>query len=209
MADLSTNYPKKDEIGGKLLIVKAISVWSRSKPLSSGVPRAIAFEKLSFETNVIRIPHKVLRNQVYYEIEILPKEYLDGTEKFVIPVDNLSLLGFLTSSLFAIWVKGIGKMENISITEKTMYNNFPFPDLTKKQSQEIDKAVNYVFEARGECRFNKLMDVYTPETMPDFLVRAHENLDKVLCDIMGIPKDATSEQVLDSLYSKYLEMMNA
>jgi hypothetical protein len=90
-----------------------------------------------------------------------------------------------------------------------MYNNFPFPDLTKKQSGEIERAVNYVFEARAECRFVKLIDVYQPESMPDFLVKAHENLDRVLYDIMGIPEDATSEQVLDSLHSKYLEMLNA
>lgn len=189
--------------------MNAVAVWARSKPLSKEVPRAISVGKLYADVNVIRIPPKVLRNQIYYEIEILPKQYLDGTEKFVIPVDEPLLLGFLTSSLFAIWVKGIAKKDSISINEKTMYNNFPFPDLTKRQSEEIEKAVNYVFEARGECRFKKLIDVYTPETMPDFLVRAHENLDKVLYDIMGIPHDATPEKVLDALYFKYSEMLGA
>ena len=80
---------------------------------------------------------------------------------------------------------------------------------TKILSEEIEKAVNYVFEARAECRFIKLIDVYHPESMPDFLLKAHENLDRVLYDIMGIPKDATSEQVLDCLHTKYLEMLNA
>ena len=186
-----------------------IQVTPQTKPIVRFIPPGIRPSQLRFEIQVIRIPPKVLREQIYYEIEILPSNYLDGSEKFVIPVDEPLLLAFLTSSLFAIWVKGIGKNEIIKINSTTMYNNFPFPDLTKKQSEEIEKAVNYVFEARAECRFIKLIDVYHPESMPDFLLKAHENLDRVLYDIMGIPKDATSEQVLDCLHTKYLEMLNA
>ena len=189
--------------------MKVIQVTPQSKPIVRFIPPVIKPSQLRFESQVIRIPPKVLRGQIYYEIEILPSNYLDGSEKFVIPVDEPLLLAFLTSSLFAIWVKGIGKKETITINSTTMYNNFPFPDLTKKQSVEIERAVNYVFEARAECRFIKLIDVYQPKSMPDFLVKAHENLDRVLYDIMGIPEDATSEQVLDSLYSKHLEMLNA
>jgi hypothetical protein len=127
------------------------------------IPPVIKPSQLRFENQVIRIPPKVLRGQIYYEIEILPSNYLDGSEKFVIPVDEPLLLAFLTSSLFAIWVKGMGKKETITITSTTMYNNFPFPDLTNKQSGEIERAVNYVFEARAECRFVKLLDVYQPD----------------------------------------------
>jgi hypothetical protein len=188
--------------------MKVIPVKPRQTPLARYVPPALKTGKHLLEQSVIRVPHSVLRNQIYYEIEILPQSYLDGTEKFVIPVDEPLLLAFLTSSLFAIWVKGMGKKETITITSTTMYNNFPFPDLTNKQSGEIERAVNYVFEARAECRFVKLLDVYQPESMPNFLVKAHENLDRVLYDIMGIPENATSEQVLDSLHSKYLEMLN-
>ena len=185
----------------------ALSVRPRHKPLVNYVPPAVKIEKLFSESKVIKFPNSVLRNQVYYEIEILPTGYLDGTEKFVIPVNEPVLLGFLTSSLFAIWVKGISVKDKIILNEKTMYNNFPFPDLSKKQFEEVEKAVNYVFEARAECRFTKLTDIYQSEKMPDFLVKAHENLDKVLYDIMGIPSTASSEDVMEILFSKYREML--
>ena len=189
--------------------MRVIPVKPRQRPIARYVPPAVTVGNYPLEQSVIRVPHSVLRNQIYYEIEILPSSYLDGTEKFVIPVNEPLLLGFLTSSLFATWVKGVSTKNKIVINEKTMYNNFPFPEVNKRQYEAVEKAVNYVFEARAESRFVKLIDIYQPESMPDFLVKAHENLDRVLNDIMGIPEDATSEQVLDSLHSKYLEMLNA
>jgi len=194
---------------GRFQVMKVIPVKPRQTPLARWVPPALKTGKHLLEQSVIRVPYSVLRNQIYYEIEILPQSYLDGSEKFVIPVNEPLLLGFLTSSLFATWVKGISTKNEIVINDKTMYNNFPFPEVTKRQFEAVEKAVNYVFEARAECRFIKLIDVYQPESMPDFLVKAHENLDRVLYDIMGIPEDATSEQVLDFLHSKYLEMLNS
>jgi hypothetical protein len=181
----------------------------RLTPLAKFVPRAIPVNEISSESSIIRVPPSVLRNQIYYEIEFLSPRYLDGTEKFIIPVHEPVILGFLTSSLFAIWVKGLTARSKISINEKLTYNNFPFPEVSKRQAEAIDKAVNYVFEARAECRFEKLADVYTPESMPDFLLRAHENLDRLLYDIMGIPQGASSEEVLMVLYEKWIEMERA
>ena len=95
--------------------MNVIQVTPQTKPIVRFIPPGIRPSQLRFETQVIRIPPKVLREQIYYEIEILPSNYLDGSEKFVIPVDEPLLLAFLTSSLFAIWVKGIGKNETITI----------------------------------------------------------------------------------------------
>ena len=117
---------------GRFQVMKVIPVKPRQTPLARYVPPALKTAKHLLEQSVIRVPHSVLRNQIYYEIEILPQSYLDGTEKFVIPVNEPLLLGFLTSSLFATWVKGISTKNEIVINDKTMYNNFPFPEVTKR-----------------------------------------------------------------------------
>jgi len=172
------------------------------------IPPGISPKSLKHNQSVIRFPNRVSRTQIYFQIEILPSSYLDGTEKFVIPVDNPALLGFLTSSLFAVWVKGINSNESIPINEKSMYNSFPFPDVSKKQLSDIERAVNYVFEARAETQFDKLVDIYMPNSMPEHLLKAHENLDRVLFDILGIPNDSNNGEILDYLFHKYLENLN-
>jgi len=177
-------------------------------PLQPFIPRATSIRDGIYNQDVIKIPNKVFRNQIYYQIEILPTKYLDGTEKFIIPVDNPVLLGFLTSSLFAVWVRGIGDGKEIVVSEKTMYNNFPFPVVSKTQSESIERAVNYVFEARAEAGFERLADIYVPESMPEYLRKAHENLDSILFPIFDLPTDASNEEVLKTLFDKYLQLLN-
>jgi len=172
------------------------------------IPPAVSQKSIDQNQAVIRFPNRVHRKQIYYEIEILPSSYLDGTEKFVVPVDNPTLLGFLTSSIFAVWVKGINSNESFAINDKSMYNSFPFPEVSKKQINDIERAVNYVFEARAETQFKSLSDVYLPETMPEHLLKAHENLDRVLLDILGIQHNASNEEILKNLFDRYLENLN-
>jgi hypothetical protein len=189
--------------------MNVIPVVPRTRPLKNEIPPVVQPEKIITDEFVIRIPNNVLRSQIYYEIEILPSSYLDGTDKFVVPVNSPVLLGFLTSSLFAVWVKGISQKDKITIDDKKMYNNFPFPDVSNKQSYEIEKAVNYVFEARAETKFSKLIDIYTPDSMPDFLLKAHENLDRVLFEVLGLPTNSSNEEILEFLFQKYVELLNA
>jgi hypothetical protein len=188
--------------------VNVVPIKRHNRPVVPYVPPAVSPKSINLNQSVIRFPNQVNRKQKYFQIEILPASYLDGTEKFVIPIDNLSILGFLTSSLFAVWVKGINSHEDFTINDKTMYNSFPFPDINKSQSEAIEKAVNYVFEARAETQFKNLKDIYTPDSMPEYLVKAHENLDRVLFPIFGLPIDANNEQVLETLFKKYLELLN-
>ena len=85
--------------------------------------------------------------------------------------------------------------------------NYPWPENpTEKQVQAIETAAQKVLNARAEFPNSSLADLYDPLTMPPALVKAHNELDKVV-DLAYRPQPFTSEAnrmvYLFELYEKY------
>ena len=88
-----------------------------------------------------------------------------------------------------------------------VYNNFPWLlNPTEKQIKSIEVAVNEVLAARQNHPISTLADLYNPTSMPFDLVKAHNDLNKVV-DIAYRPQPFISEEkrmeFLFDLYEKY------
>lgn len=186
--------------------MKKVPILARTKPLISGMP-PILNEHFLFGAEALAIPKRVSKSQKYYAIEVLPPELIDSSDFHILGSDNLSICGFLCSSLFPIWVQATSNNGTERINIQKTYNTFPFPKFNGRQEQALLERVSAVLKARGTSSGNRLSDIYTSGEIPDHLEMAHEDLDEVVLDIFGLPSDATKEQILDKLFSEYLKLL--
>lgn len=62
-----------------------------------------------------------------------------------------------------------------------VYNNFPWPELVGvKHRSAIEVEAQGVLDARADFPDSTLADLYDPLTMPRDLIKAHQQLDKVV-----------------------------
>jgi hypothetical protein len=126
-----------------------------------------------------------------------------------IPNGTLYHFGVLMSTIHMAWVKSVcGRLESrFRYSKDIVYNNYPWPENpTEKQIKAIETAAQKVLDARLEFPKSSLSDLYDPLTMPPVLIKAHNELDK-LVDLAYRPQAFTSEakrmEFLFELYEKY------
>ena len=193
-------------LAGKLRAMGRKPVLTRLKPIVSGVPPITSINKF-FEFENIVIPRIYHTKQNYFAIEVLPKDLIDSDEVLVVAGNNPLVLGFLLSSVFPIWVKGISGKAEGKINYKNTYNTFPFPSFSKKQESELIDRMTGVLKARGTVTGKLLSDIYCSGKIPDHLEMAHEDLDEVVLDIFGLPSNASNDEILDKLFSEYMKLI--
>jgi hypothetical protein len=181
-------------------------VTTRSKPIVIGVPPVLARKTnpdLNFLQSIV-LPADFSLGQRYFAIEILPPELIDDEKSYVIAGDSQSLMAILMSSFYPIWVRAVGKSDQKKINPSMDYNNFPFPEFSKKQEKLLEEAGGRIHRARGSLKGSTLSEAYKLPRLPDHLVMAHEELDRVVKGIFGLPESATEEEIAQKLFDNYM-----
>ncbi len=157
----------------------------------------------------IGFPRVSSENRKYIPIAILEPDIIAGDKVYTIENSSLFHFGVLTSVIHMTWMKyTCGRMKSdFSYSNSIVYNNFPWPENpSEKQIAAIEAAAQMVLNARAEFPNSSLADLYDPLTMPPSLVKAHNDLDKVV-DLAYRPQPFTSEAnrmvFLFELYEKY------
>ena len=87
------------------------------------------------------------------------------------------------------------------------YNTFPFPELTATAKERIRDATDQVLVTRSLYPDSSLADLYDPLAMPEPLVRAHDDLDRVVTSTYGTRRRLESDpERLSLLFSRYEEL---
>jgi hypothetical protein len=68
-----------------------------------------------------------------------------------------------------------------------------------------EKAAQEVLKARADFPDSSLADLYSGISMPMNLKKAHENLDLLVLELLGIDPSASESQILGSLFTLYVE----
>ncbi len=194
-------------IRGMFFVMEFAVIKSRSKPIQKDLPPILGV-KAVWDFSSIVIPKRLRTKDKYFAIEVLSPDQIDKSEFHSLPTDSTATVGILASSFFPIWVRAISD-RSITIGDESAnsYNNFPFPDLTKAQRKALEDKVGNIFQARSVCSFNKLSDLYNQDQLPEHLLMAHEDLDEVLLEIFGLPQEASNEEILEALMSRYAGMV--
>jgi len=87
-----------------------------------------------------------------------------------------------------------------------VYNNFPWPTVTEKQKETIEKAAKEVLEVRVKYPSSSFADLYNPISMPADLVKAHFKLDREVEKAYTTKKFDNESDMVAYLMKQYIEL---
>lgn len=119
--------------------------------------------------------------------------------------------GIINSTIHLDWMRLVaGRLKNdyrYSIT--IVYNTFPFPTVTDEQKKHIEQLAEEILLTREDFAGDTLAKLYDPDTMPEPLKIAHQNLDDAV-DKLYHPKGfADTASRLAHLLERYETLINA
>jgi type I restriction-modification system DNA methylase subunit len=158
--------------------------------------------------NYLAIPLHSSEERKYVPIAFFDENTVCTNAVSIIPDASLVTFGLMCSSAFNIWNKGVsGRIKNDTrISGGITYNNFPFPLLTKEQISILEKSSVGILEAREKYEGNSLADLYSGISMPKDLKVAHQNLDSLVLEFLGIDSASADTQILSSLFALYVSL---
>ena len=91
-------------------------------------------------------------------------------------------------------------------SKELVYNNFPWPTPTPKQTAAIEKTAQAILDARELYPDSSLADLYDEVLMPKELREAHHQLDLAVERIYRTEPFTSDEERLEHLFKLYAKM---
>jgi hypothetical protein len=138
-------------------------------------------------TDYLAIPAHVGEHRRYFTAARFPSDVICSNANFLAPDPDGLVLGVLSSSMFIAWMRAIGgRLESrLRFSNTFTYNNFPLPELSARQRDDLVKASAGITAARAEHPGKALADLYEQNAMPAALIAAHEEVDRVVDRLFG------------------------
>ena len=156
------------------------------------------------------IPGVSSERRIYIPMGLMPSNVIASNLVLMVPDATLYHFGVLTSTMHMAWVRTVcGRLKSdYRYSNSLVYNNFPWPEPTKKQQQAIEIAAQSVLDARTLFPESSLADLYDPLTMPHELVKAHQVLDRSVDASYGKTCFKTEAERVAFLFERYLTLTN-
>lgn len=152
----------------------------------------------------LAIPEVSSENRMYIPIGFLEPNIICSNKLQIIPDATLFMYGVLQSIMHMAWTKHVcGRLESRISYSPAVYNNYPWPNPTAKQTQAIETAAQKVLDARAQFTTSSLADLYDPLTMPPALVKAHNDLDKAVDQAYRAQPFTTEAKRMEFLFELY------
>lgn len=121
----------------------------------------------------------------------------------------LYIFAILSSRLHMKWVSfACGRLGNgYRYSSELCYNTFPFPEVTNKQKEELERHAKYVLVTREAHSELTMADLYDPDKMPEDLKLAHESLDLAVERCYRKKPFESDEKRLEYLFKMYEKMI--
>ena len=154
------------------------------------------------------LPFTSSENREYLPIGFEKEGTIISNGLFVIYDSNIFVFGVLSSKLHNLWTKVVsGKLESrIRYSVNLVYNNFPFPNISHKQKDEITELVFAILDEREKHSQKTLAQLYDPDKMPEGLRKAHHALDVAIEKCYRTKPFESDEERLEYLFKMYEEM---
>ncbi len=168
------------------------------------------YYSLHNDSDSIIIPRTSSERRRYIPMGFLNGDTVVSDAASVIFNAEAWIFGVLTSHMHMIWVKAVGGRlkTDYRYSSQLCYNNFPFPDISLKQKENLNLYVFAVLDERAKYPEKTMAWLYNPDTMPKGLKNAHEELDKAVENIYRMGNSFRSDtERLEYLFKLYEEML--
>lgn len=166
------------------------------------------FRDTSNPERYIALPMVSSERRRYIPLDYLNSDVIPTNQIQTIPDANLYHFGILMSNVHNAWIRAVcGRLKSDYRYSKTIvYNNFPWPNPTDRQKEQIEQTAHLILEARKLYPEDSLADLYDDVIMPPELRKAHQNNDRAVMQAYGFDIKTTTESscvaALMELYQK-------
>ena len=199
---------KMPEAMKRVEAVRKFRANSKSAPTQAiaETPRRFHVENMP-KGNYIIIPRVSSERRDFIPIALLDGNSLCSDSALLIPDATLYHFGVLTSTMHMAWTRAVcGRLKSdYRYSNKLVYNNFPWPEVTEEAESKISELAQGVLDARALYPECSLADLYDPLTMPPELVAAHRRLDAAVERAYG-QRFADDAERVAFLFEKYREL---
>ena len=163
---------------------------------------------LEHKNQYIAIPKVSSQNRRYIPMDYLDGEIIPGDKLFTMPNASFYEFGVLMSNVHMAWMRAVcGRLKSdYSYSNTIVYNNFPWPVVTEKNREQIEKSAQEILKARTLYPSSNLAALYDPLTMPAELRRAHTANDKTVMAAYGFSTKMTEADCVGELMKLYQKM---
>ena len=161
--------------------------------------------------NYILVPSVSSERRKYVPIGFFSHNIISTNLNHMIPNGTMFEFGILTSLAHNDWMRLVaGRLESrYRYSGTIVYNTFPFPTVTDDQKKHIEHLAEEILLTREDFAGETLAKLYDPDTMPESLKIAHQNLDDAV-DKLYNPKGFTdTASRLAHLLERYETLINA
>ena len=209
--DELTDILALDEITNRIEKVKEIRLASRDSGANKLAERSHQFRDIYTPMNYILLPRVSSSARKYIPIGFLNSDIVANDNAQIIPNGTMYEFGIISSLLHNDWMRlvagrlGIGYRYSGTI----VYNTFPFPTVTDEQKKHIEHLAEEILLTREDFAGETLAKLYDPDTMPESLKIAHQNLDDAVDKLYNPKGFADTASRLAHLLERYETLINA
>lgn len=171
------------------------------------VPHRFFYRKYKEEDAII-IPMTSSEKRYYLPVGFLTNKAIASNGVFVIYSGESYISGILSSRMHMCWTQIMsGKLESrIRYSVNLVYNTFPFPPISTEKKDKIKNNVLKILKIRESSSEKTLSQMYDPESMPEELLKAHQELDIEIEKCYRDKPFKNDEERLECLFKLYEQM---
>ena len=160
------------------------------------------------EDDFLLIPKVSSENRTYIPIAYLSKDYIITDKTFFVPNATPYHFGVISSLMHMTWMRYVcGRLKSdYSYSNTIVYNNFPWPELTDKDKENIVERAQEVLNAREQFPDSNLADLYDPNITPHLLLKAHQSLDKAIDKAYRKAAFKDEKERIEFLFERYQKL---
>ena len=198
-----------EPIKERICSVKKMRLKSDKQATKDSAMSPHAFGEIRYKASEsIIIPSVTSERRAYLPAGFLSADTVVSNSAHLILNASPAIFALIISKMHMIWVRATaGQLETrIRYSTSLCYNNFPIPDLTKKQEETINTHAYNVLEEREKHSEKTMAELYDPDKMPDGLREAHHHLDLAVERCYRSKPFTSDEERLEYLFKLYEDM---
>jgi hypothetical protein len=198
-------------IANRLSLISKFRLDSKAQSTVEYAKYPNRFRQISYkETEAIIVPLTSSVRREYIPFDFVDSETIVTNSAGVIYNAEPWHFAVVTSKMHMVWVSVVaGRLKtDYRYSSVLCYNNFPFPEISNKQKENLNLYVFAILDERAKYPSKTLAQLYNPDTVPAGLKKAHQELDEAIEKCYRLQPFKNDTERLEYLFKLYEEMIN-
>lgn len=200
---------KIPEIKKRINLVKEKRLSSNDKGAKELAKKPHQFREMKASKSLsLIVPNITSHNREYIPVKFLDKKSVIIAPSQAIYDPELHIFSIISSKMHIVWLKTVGGQlrSDYRYSSTLVYNNYPFPKISKNLKEELTQSAFLIIEEREKNPERTLAQLYERDKMPDGLREAHRLNDIAVEKCYRTSPFKHDDERLQYLFSLYEKM---